>query len=106
MTEVIRESTESFSKGIKEISSAMLGEGASMSQYIQMLTNALFQQQQIQSYGPQQLFPLYHNNPQGYLSQMSHNNPTFPNGSTQSSANNSVESNVSEQSEELKYIHS
>ena len=44
MTEALRESTESFSKGVKEISSAMLGVGAGMSQSIQMLTNALLQQ--------------------------------------------------------------
>ena len=104
MTEALRESTKSFSKGVKEMSSAMLGVGAGMSQSIQMLTNALLQQQ-VQSYGPQQLFPPYQvppyqNNPQGYFSQMSNNNPTFQNESTQSSANNSVESNVSGQSKE------
>ena len=79
----VRESTESFSKGVKEMSSAMLEVGGSMSQSIQMLTNALLQQQQIQSYGPQQLFPpypvpRYQNNTQGYLSPMSRSNPTFP----------------------------
>ena len=105
MAEAIRESTESFSKGVKEMSSAMLEVGGSMSQSIQMLTNALLQQQQIQSYGPQQLFPPYpvppyQNNTQGYLSHMSCNNPTFPSASNQSGANNSVESNVSGQSEE------
>ena len=105
MAEAIRESTESFSKGVKEMSSAMLEVGGSMAQSIQMLTNALLQQQQIQSYGPQQLFPPYpvppyQNNTQGYLSHMSRNNPAFPSASNQSSANNSVESNVSEQSEE------
>ena len=51
MAEAIRESTESFSKGVKEMSSAMLEVGGSMSQCIQMLTDALLQQQQIQSYG-------------------------------------------------------
>ena len=72
MTEAIRESTERFSKGVKEMSSAMLEASGTMSQSIQMLTNALLQQQQIQSYGPQQLFPpcqvsRYQNNTQGYL---------------------------------------
>ena len=86
MAEAIRESTESFSKGVKEMSSAMLEVGGSMAQSIQMLTNALLQQQQIQSYGPQQLFPPYpvppyQNNTQGYLSHMSRNNPTFPSAS-------------------------
>ena len=105
MAEAIRESTESFSKGVKEMSSAMLEVGGSMAQSIQMLTNALLQQQQIQSYGPQQLFPPYpvppyQNDTQGYLSHMSRNNPTFPSASNQSSANNSVESNVSGQSKE------
>ena len=102
MTEAIRESTECFSKGVKEMSSAMLEVSGSMSQSIQMLTNALLQQQQIQSYGPQQLFPPcqvspHQNNTQGYLPHMSHNNPTFPSGSTQSSSNNSVELNISGQ---------
>ena len=79
----------------------MLGAAAGMSPSIQTLTNALLQQQQVQSYGPQQPFPSYQvppyqNNPHGYFPQMSNNNPTFPKEPIPSS----LESTVSGQSQE------
>ena len=74
LTQAIRESTESFSTSIKEVSDAMRGVGTGISQSVQMLTNALLQQQQpVQRTDHQNMFyqqPFYHNNVQSYYTKM------------------------------------
>ena len=77
LTQALRESTESFSNSIKEVSAAMMGIGAGISQSVQMLTSALLQPQPPNQPIPNPAQNIYYQGyptNQGYFSQMLNSN--------------------------------